>query len=94
MILNRDIVKEELEKSVLEFIKSNSEIESIIEEKYLDYVSILNYNPNTKAYIFNMIFHPKENGASVTIPFLFDDDLKVVHTDNFIKSIMNVLTVE
>jgi hypothetical protein len=94
MILNRDLIKEKLENSVLEFIKSNSELESIIEEKYLDYISILNYNPNTKAYIFNMIFHPKENGPSVTIPFSFDDDLKVVCSDNFVKIVMNILTEE
>ena len=91
MISNRDLIKKKYEETVLKFIKDNSELEKIINEKYVDYTSTLNFNPNTKKYTFNMTFFPKIEGPSVTLVFDFNSDLTIKSDEKFVENIMNVL---
>lgn len=91
MINNREFAKQKYESIVLEFIKSHKELEKVLDEKYADYTSVLNYNPNTSNYTFNITFNPKENGPSVTITFSFDKDLNIIGDDGYVEKLVNIL---
>lgn len=89
MINSREFAKKKYESIVLEFIQSNKELEKVLDEKYTDYTSVLNYNPNTSNYTFNITFNPKEIGPSVTITFGFDKDLNIIDADA--EKLINIL---
>ena len=91
MINSREFAKQKYESIVLEFIKSHKELEKVLDEKYADYTSVLNYNPNTTNYTFNITFNPKEIGPSVTITFSFDKDLNIIGDDGYIEKLVNIL---
>ena len=89
MINSREFAKKKYESIVLEFIQSNKELEKVLDEKYTDYTSVLNYNPNTSNYTFNITFNPKEIGPSVIITFGFDKDLNIIDADA--EKLINIL---
>jgi hypothetical protein len=91
MINSREFAKQKYESIVLEFIKSHKELEKVLDEKYTDYTSVLNYNPNTSNYTFNITFNPKKIGPSVTITFSFDKDLNIIGDDGYIENLVKML---
>ena len=91
MINSREFAKQKYESIVLDFIKSHKELEQVLDEKYADYTSVLNYNPNTSNYTFNITFNPKKIGPSVTITFSFDKDLNIIGDDGYIENLVKML---